>query len=109
MKTGGTRVLLLRKGDLLHVMCDAPNCPIRPQVSNKVAQFIRQLKIPGVIGVRVYGRRAGNKEPAWHYGIDFGYRQRLVPEATPEFAATAEYVTALVSSAINEAPIRVLT
>jgi hypothetical protein len=106
LKTGGMRVLLLRKGDLLHIMCDAPICPTRQQVANKVAQFVRQLKIPGIIGVRVYGRRAGNKEPMWHFGLDFGYRQRLVPEATPEFAATAEYVNALVSSQINEPILR---
>jgi hypothetical protein len=92
LKTGGIRVILLRKGDLLHIMCDAPVCPVRKQVANKVTQFMRQLKSPGVAGIRVYGRRAGNKEPAWHHGVDFVQRQRLVPEATPEFAATSEYV-----------------
>lgn len=106
LKTGGMRVLLLRKGDLLHIMCDAPVCPTRQQIASKVAQFIRQLKIPGVIGVRVYGRRAGNKEPAWNYGLDFATRQRLVPEATPEFAATSEYIKDLVISETNEPILR---
>ncbi|MBE9198310.1 MULTISPECIES: DUF1574 domain-containing protein [unclassified Nodularia (in: cyanobacteria)] len=95
LKTGGIRVLLLRKGDLLHIMCDATICPARSQVAHKVTQFLRQLKIPGIAGVRVYGRRAGNKEPFWHDGVDLVTRQRLVPEATPEFAATAEYVNEL--------------
>lgn len=95
LKTGGIRVLLLRKGGLLHIMCDAPNCPKRQQVASKVTQFIRQLKIVGVTGVRVYGRRASDTEPVWHHGVDFGQRHRLVSEATPEFPATAEYLSDL--------------
>jgi hypothetical protein len=100
--TGGIRVLLLNKGDLLHIMCDAPVCPARQQIATKVAQFVRQLKIPGIKGVRVYGRRAGNKEPFWHYGVDFEHRQRLVPEATPEFAAASQYVSDLITSDTSE-------
>lgn len=106
LKTGGIRVLLLRKQDLLHIMCDAPLCPTRHQVANKVIQFIRQLKIPGIIGIRVYGRRAGDKEPAWHHGIDIQERPRLVPEPTPEFAATSQYVNSLVTNEINETILR---
>jgi hypothetical protein len=104
--TGGIRVLLLNKGDLLHILCDAPVCPGRAQVANKVTQFIRQLKIPGIKGVRVYGRRAGNKEPFWHHGVDLEPRQRLVPEATPEFAATSQYVNDLVTSETSEPILR---
>jgi len=106
LKTGGTRVLLLRKGDLLHVMCDAPVCPARGQVASKVMQFIRQLKITGMIGVRVYGRRAGDKEPVWHQGLDFYQRPRLVPEATPEFAATAKYVDTLMTLETQDSALR---
>ena len=104
--TGGVRVLLLNKNDLLHIMCDAPVCPGRQQVATKVTQFIRQLKIPGIMGVRVYGRRAGNKEPFWNYGVDLEHRQRLVPEATPEFAATSKYVNDLVTSETSEPILR---
>ncbi|WP_427161585.1 DUF1574 family protein [Aliinostoc sp. HNIBRCY26] len=104
LKTGGLRVLLLRKDDLFHIMCDAPICPSRKQVAPKVTQLIRQLKIPGIAGVRVYGRRSGNKEPFWHHGVDLAQRQRLVPEATPEFAATAEYVGELINQD-NDEPI----
>ncbi|WP_016950483.1 DUF1574 family protein [Anabaena sp. PCC 7108] len=106
LKTGGIRVLLLHKSDLLHIMCDAPICPTRQQVATKVTQFIRQLNIVGIVGVRVYGRRAGDKEPVWNHGVDFGNRQRLVPEATPEFAATAEYVSDLLTSETNEPILR---
>lgn len=106
LKTGGIRVLLLRKGDLLHIMCDAPNCPKRQQVASKVTQFIRQLSIVGVTGVRVYGRRAGDTEPVWHHGVDFGQRHRLVPEATPEFAATVQYVSDLLPNETEESILR---
>ncbi|MEH2323822.1 MAG: DUF1574 family protein [Nostoc sp.] len=104
--TGGVRVLLLNKNDLLHILCDAPVCPGRQQVATKVTQFIRQLKIPGIMGVRVYGRRAGNKQPFWNYGVDLEHRQRLVPEATPEFAATSKYVNDLVASETSEPILR---
>ncbi len=106
LKTGGIRVMLLRKGDLLHIMCDATVCPTRSQITSKVTQFLQHLKIPGITGVRVYGRRAGNKEPFWHHGLDLVQRQRLVPEATPEFAATAEYVSELLTTTNNEPVLR---
>ncbi|WP_066383510.1 DUF1574 family protein [Anabaena sp. CA = ATCC 33047] len=106
LKTGGLRVLLRRKDDLYHIMCDAPICPSRKQVAPKVTQFIRQLNIAGIAGVRVYGRRAGNKEPFWHHGVDLAQRQRLVPEATPEFAATSEYVSDLITQDNDEAIFR---
>ncbi|MEH2036079.1 DUF1574 family protein [Nostoc sp.] len=104
--TGGIRVLLLNKNRLLHIMCDAPVCPQRQQVASKITQFIRQLKISGIMGVRIYGRRAGNKEPFWHYGVDLEHRQRLVPEATPEFAATSIYINDLVTSETSEPILR---
>ncbi|NEU82146.1 DUF1574 domain-containing protein [Nostoc sp. UIC 10630] len=104
--TGGIRVLLLNKNDLLHIMCDAPVCPGRQQVASKITQFIRHLKIPGIMGIRIYGRRAGNKEPFWHYGVDLEHRQRLVPEATPEFAATSKYVDDLIPSETSEPILR---
>jgi hypothetical protein len=106
LKTGGIRVLLLRKGDLLHVMCDAPICPTRQQIASKVTQFIRHLNIIGVTGVRVYGRRSGETEPVWHHGVDFEHRHRFVPEATPEFAATSEYVSDLINDQPDEPVIR---
>ncbi|HIK06494.1 MAG TPA: DUF1574 family protein [Trichormus sp. M33_DOE_039] len=106
LKTGGLRVLLLRKDDLFHIMCDAPICPSRKQIASRVTQLIRQLKVPGIAGVRVYGRRSGNKEPFWHHGVDLAQRQRLVPEATPEFAATAEYVGDLISQDDSEPILR---
>lgn len=99
LATGGTRVQVLRKGDLIHVMTDAPRCPRQSQVGPLIARFIRQLRLGGISGVRVYGRRAGQKRPRWCYGVDFVPRNRLVPEATPEFAASDAYVGDLLASA----------
>ncbi|NMG08221.1 DUF1574 family protein [Brasilonema sp. UFV-L1] len=106
LKTGGIRVLLDRKADLLHIMCDAPVCPARQQTASAVTQFVRQLEIPGIAGVRVYGRRAGNKEPLWDYSVDYNHRQRLVSEATPEFAAASAYTRELLPSKIDEPVLR---
>ena len=92
LATGGIRIQVRQKEDLLHIMADAPLCPPQNRVGTAVAQFLKPLDIPGVAGVRIYGRRAGQVRPAWSYGSDFGVRDRLVPAATPEFAASDEYV-----------------
>jgi Protein of unknown function (DUF1574) len=106
LQTGGIRVLLLKKSDLLHIMCDGPVCPNRQKVAKPVTLFVRQLKIPGLAGVRVYGRRSGNKQPFWNYGTDFEQRERLVSEPTPEFAATSAYVQELLNSESDEPVLR---
>ena len=106
LATGGIRVMLLRKEDLLHVMCDAPICPTRKKVANKVIDFIRQLNIQDVTGARVYGRRAGNKKPFWQFGIDFQPRQSTIPEAPPEFAANQAFVQDLLPPPESEPVLR---
>lgn len=92
LATGGIRLQIRQKEDLLHIMTDAPVCPSQSQVGAKVAKYIRSLDRPDITGVRVYGRRSGQKRPLWSYGVDFGMRDRLIPEATPEFAASDAYV-----------------
>ena len=95
LQTGGIRVILAKKSDLLHIMCDAPVCPARKKIAAKIINFIKSLQLAELAGVRVYGRRAGNKKPFWQSGLDFKQRERVVPEATPEFAATSAYVQEL--------------
>ncbi|HEY9676316.1 MAG TPA: hypothetical protein V6D11_33040 [Waterburya sp.] len=97
LATGGIHLKIRRKQDLLHIMSEAPICPPQAQVAPPIARFLRQLAVPGIAGVRIYGRRAGSTSPAWNYGVDFVQRQRLVPEATPEFAASDAYVNELVA------------
>jgi hypothetical protein len=97
LATGGIRVQIRRKADLLHIMTDAPNCPVQSQVGSAVIRFLKPLQITAIAGVRVYGRRAGQTQPLWSYGGDFASRDRLVPEATPEFAASDAYIDDLLS------------
>lgn len=94
LATGGIRLQIRQKEDLLHIMTDAPVCPSQSQVGVKVAKYIHNLRLSDVQGVRVYGRRSGQKRPIWSYGIDFVSREqaRFIPEATPEFAASDAYV-----------------
>jgi hypothetical protein len=97
LATGGIHLKIRHKEDLLHIMSEAPICPPQAQVGSPIARFLRQLAIPQIAGVRIYGRRAGATSPSWNYGVDFVHRRRLVPEATPEFAASDVYVNELVA------------
>lgn len=97
LETGGIRIQILHKRDLLHIMADAPVCPQQKQVGPAIARFMRQLRLPKISGVRIYGRRAGQRRPLWSYGLDFVPRRRLVPEATPEFAASSAHVGDLIA------------
>jgi hypothetical protein len=100
LATGGTRIQLLPKQDLLHVMSEAYLCPDRQTVSSTVTRFLEPLQIPGLAGVRIYGRRSGDKHPLWQFGADFTNRESLqvarsVPEAMPEFLSTIDYLNDL--------------
>ncbi|MBE9225273.1 DUF1574 domain-containing protein [Phormidium sp. LEGE 05292] len=102
LATGGIRIQVRRREDLLYVMTDALICPLQQQVGSPVVQFISELQIPGIAGVRVYGRRAGEKQPSWSYGRDFTARGVVVPESTPEFATSEHYVTEKIDSDSEE-------
>jgi hypothetical protein len=86
LETGGIKALVVPKAGLLHVMTEAPTCPSQSKVAGAIAEFLRQLEIPGLTGVRVYGRRAGQKLPLWRYGADFASENRSSLEQVPEFA-----------------------
>ncbi len=103
--TGGIRIQLLPRDELLHVMCDAPTCPDASTVAFKVINLVRSLHLANTAGIRIYGRRAGQRVPNWSHGVDFVNRQRFSPEATPEFAATDAYVGELVTP-VDEAIFR---
>ncbi|MEM9162814.1 MAG: DUF1574 domain-containing protein, partial [Cyanobacteria bacterium P01_F01_bin.4] len=97
LATGGVRVQLLTKDKRLHVMVDGPLCPTRQAVAPSVLQFLQQHRLQNIDGIRIYGRRAGQKRPDWTHGFDFNARKRLVPEATPEFAASDSYLSDLIA------------
>ena len=105
LETGGIRAVALHKANVLHVMTEALTCPSQSKVGPPVTKFLRQLQIPGVAGVRVYGRRAGQKLPLWRYGIDLrtavdsksaapapapSQLAILSKERVPEFAPSAD-------------------
>lgn len=113
LKTGGIRAIILPKAGLMHVMTEALACPSQSKVGPPIAQLLRQLRPPGINGVRVYGRRAGQKLPLWRYGVDFPVAHPkaaplVKPEQTgklvafeqdlaPEFAPTPASATLLAS------------
>ena len=97
LATGGIQIQVRQKADLLHIMGEAPTCPLQSQMGAAIARFLKPLQIPTITGVRIYGRRSGQKQPLWSYGVDFGSRDRLVPEASPEFAVSDAYVGDLLS------------
>lgn len=95
LATGGMRVQLLVRDRLLHVMVDSPLLPQQRLIAPGLRQYLEDLSPAGLEGVRIYGRRSGQAQPAWSYGRDFRPRHRLVPEATPEFSASHAYVNDL--------------
>ncbi len=99
LTTGGVRAQVRRKLDVLHVMTDDLNCPPQKQVARVIGKFVQPLQIPDIVGIRVYGRKAGQKQPLWSQSVDFVTRGRLVPQATPEFAASDAYVGDLLTPA----------
>ncbi|HHP7244241.1 MAG TPA: hypothetical protein ACFE0H_06110, partial [Elainellaceae cyanobacterium] len=99
LATGGIRIQILPKHDLLHIMCDAPMCPKQSVVVPQVANLLQSLDHSSWTGIRIYGRRAGQRRPLWNQGVDFIVRPRFVPEPAPEFAATDAYVSELLTPA----------
>ncbi|NJM48986.1 MAG: hypothetical protein HC860_24815 [Alkalinema sp. RU_4_3] len=97
LATGGIHIQARHREDLIHIMADGPVSPSAKLVLAAVQDQIQPLKISGVNGVRIYGRRAGEKKPQWKESIDFRERGRLVPEATPEFAASEAFVGDLIT------------
>jgi hypothetical protein len=93
---GGINLSVLVHQRLIHVMSEAPNCPIQSQVATTVVKVVKQLKLPGIRGVRVHGRRSGQSISLWTYGVDFDAPQRLLappPIATPRSPQPADVKT----------------
>jgi hypothetical protein len=68
---GGIGLSLMYKEGLLHIMSEAPVCPVQSQIADPVVRVLKQLAIPGVLGVRIYGRISGQQLPGWSHGVDF--------------------------------------
>lgn len=85
LKTGGIRIQLKQKNDLLHILAEAVVCPAQSQVLPLLGKLFRNLTISGVRGIRIYGRRSGQINSLWHENIDFIKRKSSNHELLPEF------------------------
>jgi hypothetical protein len=92
---GGINLSVLVHQRLIHVMSEAPNCPIQSQVATTVVKVIKQLRWPGIRGVRVHGRRSGQSISLWTSGVDFDTPQPLLapPEIAPHRSPQPDAVT----------------
>jgi Protein of unknown function (DUF1574) len=79
-ETGGIGISLLFRRHLLHVMSESASCPIQSQVTTIVIKVLRQFRLPGIRGVRVYGRISGRAISGWTYGVDFDAPQQVLPQ-----------------------------
>jgi Protein of unknown function (DUF1574) len=80
---GGISLSLLRRHHLLHVMSEAPICPIQSQVATTIVKVLKQLDLPGIRGVRVHGRISGQSTANWSYGVDFHQQPLELPPVDP--------------------------
>ncbi len=101
-RLGGVRVKLCRKQNLLHIMCEGIICPSQ-EVVPPIESLLRQLSIPQIVGVRIYGRRAGKSSATWSRGVDFVSRKSLAVEVTPEFEETENYPPKVETATNDEA------
>jgi hypothetical protein len=83
-EVGGIKLSLLSRRRLLHVMSEAPICPLQSQVAAPVVKILTQLALPGISGLRIHGRIAGQLKPLWTYGVDFDGGPLILPPAAPE-------------------------
>jgi hypothetical protein len=86
---GGIEISLVYRSHLLHVMSEAPVCPIQSQVGTTVVKVMRQLRLPGIRGVRVHGRISGQSVSMWTYGVDFDAPQAQLPQPAPVSASAS--------------------
>ncbi|TVQ51373.1 MAG: DUF1574 domain-containing protein [Spirulina sp. DLM2.Bin59] len=86
LATGGIRVKLCFRNQVLHVMTEALVCPRQTLVVGKVEPFLAMLQIQDVTSARIYGRRAGQSSPLWTVAVNF--EPPLLGESAPEPVVT---------------------
>ena len=101
LQTGGVRVLLLIKNNILHIMTEAPTCPSQSQVAPLIVNFLQQCNLPDVGYVRIYGRRAGQKQVIWRAG--FAYDPNINKENLSEFNISPQELLSLSSQPMGDA------
>jgi hypothetical protein len=100
LQTGGVRVLLLIKNHILHIMTEAPTCPSQSQVAPPIVNFLQQCNLADVSYVRIYGRRAGQKQVIWRAG--FAYDPNVTRENLSEFNISPQELLSLSSQPMSD-------
>ena len=93
LATGGLRVQVRQRENVLHIMTDALICPNQKTVTTTILSYLPSLKIDDLSGLCLYGRQAGNTTATWRQGVQLGtLKARFVPASSPEFTASDRYV-----------------
>jgi hypothetical protein len=79
---GGIGLSLLQRKGILHIMSEAPVCPLESQVVDPVTKVMRQISFPNIMGARIYGRIAGQQETLWYHGLNYGGEVLQLPSHT---------------------------
>ncbi len=79
---GGIGISLLKRKGLLHIMSEAPLCPLESQIVDPVTKVLRQISLPDVVGVRIYGRIAGQQATLWQHGMGVAAELPQLPSHT---------------------------
>jgi hypothetical protein len=79
---GGIGISLLKRKGLLHIMSEAPVCPLESQIVDPISKVLGQIALPDILGVRIHGRISGQQVTRWNHGIDFGVAIPQLPSST---------------------------
>jgi hypothetical protein len=79
---GGIGISLLKRKGLLHIMSEAPVCPLESQIVDPISKVLGQIALPDILGVRIHGRISGQQATKWNHGIDFGVEIPQLPSST---------------------------
>ncbi len=79
---GGIGISLLKRKGLLHIMSEAPVCPLESQIVDPISKVLGQIALPDILGVRIHGRISGQQATKWNHGIDFGVAIPQLPSST---------------------------
>jgi hypothetical protein len=79
---GGIGISLLKRKGLLHIMSEAPVCPLESQIVDPISKVLGQIALPNILGVRIHGRISGQQATKWNHCIDFGVEMPQLPSHT---------------------------
>lgn len=80
LKTRAVTVKTALKNDCLHIVLEAETVPERLEFFEFVRSKLTEVEPEGINRVKVYGRKSGQKPPAWNqeFGLDVGAFSKLI-------------------------------